>query len=90
MDITGLNKAKVLAALYNASKPQGRGFLQYEETAMTEEQAQQILDNGQLRFDYIRGRVMKIDLAQDEVDTRLYNRDNGPNAAESAVEAIRH
>lgn len=29
VSIKGLGKAKVLAALYNASHPQGMGFLQY-------------------------------------------------------------
>ena len=32
---------------------------------------------------------MKIDLATDEVGTWGYNRDNGPNAAENAIEALR-
>lgn len=30
INIKGLNKAKVLAALYNASKPLGLGILQYD------------------------------------------------------------
>jgi hypothetical protein len=34
IDLKGLNKAAVLAALYNASKPQGMGFLQYDPTPM--------------------------------------------------------
>ena len=89
MDITGLSKAAVLAALYNASRPQGMGFMHYDPTSMTEAQAQQILDRGAMYFDYLMGRVMKISLAKDEVETRLYNRDNGPNAAENAVEALR-
>lgn len=89
MDITGLNKARVLAALYNASRPQGLGFMNYEPTPMTEEQAQEILDNGQTYFDYLNGRVMKINLEEDEVNTWAYNRDNGPNAAENVVEALR-
>lgn len=89
IDITGLNKARVLAALYNASRPQGLGFMNYEPTPMTEEQAQEILDNGQTYFDYLNGRVMKINLEEDEVNTWAYNRDNGPNAAENVVEALR-
>lgn len=38
-----------------------------------------------LYFDYLKGRVMKIDIAPDEIDTRLYNRDNGRDAAEDAI-----
>ena len=89
MDITGLSKAAVLAALYNASRPQGMGFMHYDPTPMTEAQAQSILDSGATYFDYLKGRVMKINLAKDEVETRLYNRDNGSSAAENAVEALR-
>ena len=37
----------------------------------------------QTEFDYLAGRVMKIDLSDnDEVDVRFYNRDNGDNAAQ--------
>ena len=89
MNIAGLSKASVLAALYNASRPQGMGFLHYNPAPMTEAQAQEILDGGATYFDYLSGRVMKINLAKDEVDTWGYNRDNGTNAAENAVEALR-
>lgn len=85
MNIGGLNRAEVLAALYNRAKPQGMGFLHYNPELMTTEQAQGILDGGHTSFDYLSGRVMKIDLSGDEVDTRLYNRDNGENAAENAT-----
>lgn len=90
MNIADLSKAAVLAALYNASRPQGMGFLHYDSTPMTEAQGQHLLDGGGgAYFDYLKGRVMKISLAEDEVDTFLYNRENGPNAAENAVEALR-
>ncbi|MGD0976791.1 MAG: hypothetical protein ABR875_00655 [Minisyncoccia bacterium] len=90
MNIAGLSKAAVLAALYNASRPQGMGFLHYDPKPMTEKQAQQLLGNGhRAYFDYLQGRVMKIDLSKDEVDTWGYNRDNGTNAAENAIEALR-
>ena len=79
----------LLAALYNASRPQGMGFIHYDPTPMTEAQAQSILDGGTTYFDYLKGRVMKISLAKDEVETWLYDRDNGSGAAENAVEALR-
>jgi hypothetical protein len=84
MDIKGLNKAAVLAALYNASKPQGMGFMHYDPTPMTEKEAAMLL-KGDSYFDYLKGRVMKIDLSKDNVDTWGYNRDNGTDAAEKAV-----
>jgi len=85
MDIKGISKAKILAALYNASRPQGMGFLQATPGDMTEVEAQKLLDDGQTRFDYLRGGVMKIDLSGDELRTALYDRDNGQGAAEDAI-----
>ena len=63
-------------------------ILKREMDAQTKavEEARKILDAGQTYFDYLKGRVMKIDLSRDEVDTQLYNRDNGPGAAERALE----
>ena len=84
MDIKGLNKAAILACLYNASKPQGMGFFHYKPEAMTVEQAGALLQE-QTYFDYLQGRVMKIDLKGDDLETWLYNRDNGPEAAEHAI-----
>lgn len=84
MDIKRFRKPAVLAALYNAAQPQGMGFLQYQPGDMTESEAEHILKT-QTYFDYLRGRVMKVDLSTDELDTRLYNRDNGPGAAERAI-----
>lgn len=81
----GLSKAFVLATLYNASKPQGMGYLHYTPDPMSLDEAQALLDAGTTYFDYLKGRVMKIDLRGDTFDTRLYNRDNGANAAERAL-----
>ena len=88
IDISKLDKAEVLAALYNASQPLGMGFLQYDPTPMTAEVARPILE-GQTYFDYLKGRVMKIKLVGDEIDPWLYDRDNGQGAAAKAIDAIR-
>lgn len=88
MDISKLNKAKVLAALYNRAQPQGMGFLHHISEDMTVTQAQEILDGGQTYFAHHNGRVMKVDLSGDNLKTALYNRDNGPEAAETALSAL--
>lgn len=46
--ISGLSRAQVLAALYNAAAPKGLGFLRAAEgpKTMTVDQAQEILDKG--------------------------------------------
>jgi len=78
------NQADILAALYNASRPQGMGFQQYDPTPMTREQAQELLDRG-TRFDYIKGRVMHINLSGDFLDPREYDRNNSYGAAARAI-----
>ena len=85
IDLKGKDKAEVLAKLYNASKPLGMGFLHYNPKPMTVEEARELISRGDLYFDYLYGRVMKIDLAGDELDPWLYDRDNGEGAAERAL-----
>lgn len=87
IDLNGMNKAEVLAKLYNASKPLGLGFLHFDPKDMTVEEAQALLDDAgkYWYFDYIKSRVMKIDLRGDELDPCLYDRDNGDGAAARAL-----
>lgn len=87
IDISHLSKAKVLAALYNGSKVQGLGFLQAKNGDMSESEAEQILKD-QKYFDYLNGRVMKIDLSTDELRTWLYDRDNGQGAAAAIISKL--
>ncbi len=89
MDISKLNKADVLVALYNNARPQGMGFLHYNPQPMTKEAAQALLDDGMTYFDYLHGRVMKVNLEGDDLSTALYNRDNGNGAAERALTTIK-
>lgn len=87
MDISKVSKPKLLAALYNRAQPLGLGFLQYNPAEMDENEAAELLKN-QTYFDYLKGRVMKVDFSKDEMRTDLYNRDNGPNAAEDVLAMI--
>lgn len=88
INISGLDKAAVLAALYNNAKPQGWGYLHYQPGDITREQAVPLLEHG-TEFEYLQGRVMKVDLSCDEFDEWLYDRDNGQRAAQRAVETAR-
>ena len=87
IDLHGLDKAKVLAALYNKSRPLGMGFLHYNPATMTRDEAAELLKE-QSYFDYLMGRVMKVDLSKDTLDPWLYDRDNGEGAAEAAIAGI--
>lgn len=88
INIEGLKKAEVLKVLYNNSKPLGLGILQFENTDMTTEEAEELLED-QTYFDYLKGRVMKIDLKSDvEFEEWLYDRDNGQGAAQRAIDSL--
>ena len=89
MNIKGINKALLLAALYNASRVQGMGWLQAKPGQMDEAWAQRELDQSPDKyFDYLHGKVMKVSLAGDELDSWIYDRDNGQGAAERAVKHL--
>lgn len=88
INIKGLEKAKVLKALYDASHVQGMGFLQARDS-FTLEDAQKLIDeNPSLYFDYVYGRVLKVDLSKDEFDEYLFDRDNYNGAAKDAIDAL--
>lgn len=79
IDISKLDKAHVLVALFNASKQQGMGFLNRDGARpLTKEEAAEAIKE-QPYFDYFRGRVMKVDLKGD----------NGQGAAARAIDKIR-
>ena len=89
VDIKGLDKAKVLKALYDHSHVQGLGFMHAaEEGTVTVESCAELLEK-YTQFDYLHGRVLKVDLSGDEFDERLYDRDCGAGAAQRAVDSIR-
>ena len=88
ISLKGLNKGTVLAALYNASHPLGLGFLHFDPNPMTTEEAESLL-NKTTFFDYLKGRVMKVDLSGDDLDPRLYDRDNGQGAAERIIKSLK-
>lgn len=92
INIEGLDRAAVLAALYNASRPLGMGFMHYDATPMSVEEARQLLGPEPVKskyFDYLKGRVMKLEMGGTHINTRLYDRDNGPGAAAKVIADLR-
>lgn len=88
IDLTGLDKADVLVALYNASKPQGVGIWYFDPAPMTVDEARVLLESSTY-FDYIKGRIMKVDLSGDTLGVQWYDRDNGPGVAERVIATVR-
>jgi hypothetical protein len=88
ISIAGLDKAEVLAALYNASRPLGMGHFHYKPEPMTADEARELLKQ-QTYFDHLKGRVMKIALDSDQLNPRLYDRDNGEGAVAAVIAELR-
>lgn len=97
--IKGLEKAAVLKALYDKShfqddeSPfQGLGeylYIPVLRSNISIEEATELLKY-QTYFDYLHGKVLKVDLSNpDYFNARLYDRDNHEGAARDAVEALR-
>lgn len=86
INIEGLDKGAVVAALYNSARAQGLGWLHYDPALMTAEEGREYAGS---YIDYLKGRVMKVDVRGDEMDPWLYDRDNGKGAAAAAIESIR-
>jgi hypothetical protein len=93
VDITGLSKASVLAALFNASAPSGMGFLQaqYGPQVMTVGDAEQVIsDRPKLYFDFLFGRPLKTNLEDDFFDPRGFDDKNGGTGlAEKVISRLR-
>lgn len=97
VNIEGLDKAWVLLVLWNCSQMQGRsspcykGELTLRRAKGLIEQYRHTSTNGEERIevDSLLGKVMKIDLAPDIIDTRMYDLDNGEGAGENAIENLR-
>ncbi len=88
VDISLLDKAEVLVALYNGSRQQGLGFLHAHGAAgLSLEDARELLKQT-FEFDYLRGRVMKINLRGDSFNPWGYDRDIGQGAAARVIQQL--
>lgn len=88
ISIEDLDKAEVLASLFNGARTQGLGFKHPKTDEMTAREAQELL-RGRTNFDYVFGRVLKVDLSGDSFDPWGYDRDNGSGAAEFVISKLR-
>lgn len=76
-----MTPAERLCALYNAAHPRGLGILQFTPgEAIPSEFA-----GAEGYQDYVRGRVIKTNISARGLRPILFDRDNGPGAAEEAI-----
>lgn len=88
LPLEGLDKATVFAAFYNASDTSilGRRDSEYDARPMTTEEAGAILaEDPHRRFDYFRGRPLKLEFVGDNIEVSQHNRQHGPKAAEDIL-----
>lgn len=93
INIAGLDKAEVLMALYHRGQVQGLGTLEASSSVMSLETAKEFVEEATtnarhgevIYFDYVLGRVIKTEIGHDELNPRLYDRDNGQGAAAAAL-----
>lgn len=89
INISGLNKADILVALFNAADADFSARTGFTPRKLDRRAAQQILDASPNKsFDYLYGNILKIDLSGEEFDPSLYDRDNGPGAAYTAIKHL--
>jgi hypothetical protein len=86
VDITGLDPARVVQALYAASQPLGMGVLHFVPGDLGYDEAKSLVGN---YVDYHRGRVMKVLISGDSFEPGLYDRDNGNGTAQRVVDRLR-
>ena len=93
VNIEGLRKDKVLKALYYASHNQGLGFLQAVPNFSLEDAKEEIetlkRNDRELYFDYLHGRVLKVDITNDEFDDYLFDRNCGEGSAKKAIDDLK-
>lgn len=98
IDISGLSKGAVLAALWNnAADPPGSD--NRDAKPMTAESANGVFlyrrnsadqsGDAVYGFDYFGGRILKVNLAGCEFDPWGYDRDNGQGLAERVIKQLR-
>jgi len=98
VDISGLDKAAVLATLYNRAgspRPGSAAALHYTPMPMSIEQSRAIIeedlakyDSG-IHYDCLHGRCLKINITGDTMDSWLYDREYGEGAAQRAINELR-
>lgn len=87
IDVSQIKESELLAALYNASKPLGMGHIHFTPEDMTLEQAEKLLLES-TDFDYLHGRVMKVEINGHTLYPDDYDRDNGKGAAQRVVDSL--
>lgn len=96
IDISNKDRYEVLAALYNASTPVGKGFIEYNPMSWDRETAAMYYEcygkanaiNGTVNFKWILGRPVSCTFEDNLVYVSSYNRDNEEGLAQRAISTV--
>ena len=88
INIADLDKVEVLRELYARARPLGLGHMHFIPGGLSREEAEAEIAE-RTYFDYLHGRVMKVDLSGESFSPWGFDRDNGPGSAQEAVNAVR-
>lgn len=90
IDISGLDKGAVLAALWNnAALPPAYTRANPRTRPMSVDEGRSAVVAQDAGFDYFEDRLLKVNLSADEFDPWGYDRDNGEGLAEQVIERLR-
>ena len=89
IDVSDISPGVLLQCLYCRARVQGLGILHSTSGPLTADEIEEYLADMPQYFDYLKGRVMKVEINGKELSPMLYDRDNGPGEAARAVEDAR-
>lgn len=104
VDISGLNKPLVLKYLWDNAQGEGprsadesfqnlASMLRFRKMSITkaEEHIQRCQSEGRpLKFDFLAGKSLRVDISRNQMNTYLYNQTHGSGAAETAISKARN
>lgn len=89
IDVSDIAPGVLLQTLYMGARVQGLGVLHSTSGPLETEEIEEYLKDMPQYFDYLKGRVMKVEINGKTLRPRLYDRDNGVGAAQASVDEAR-
>ena len=94
IDITGVDLIAFVKGVYGLSRPQGLGFLHFEDGGLSDEEAQNIVrvDDPRMpvHMDYVKGRACKMRVYKEGDKLYIYDswHDHSPDQLRALLEGL--
>jgi hypothetical protein len=90
IDITGLDKKKLLKKLWKNSKPAAFFAMSgMSSLSISDSEIDKVFANESCYADYLCGRIIKTSFKTDKLNPWGYDRDNGTGAMQKVVDSMR-